>query len=418
MTARTLHCGLGLLCLSLCAEPAQAQLRNLIPGLYGGDGITLARGGGTGTGTGGGTGGGGGGGGGAGCGTVPDHRAHFTVQSAESINQLNDNIAAQVAIFPFSSISSGFSFAFNSDLGTFLKTTESLGPIFAERPRTVGKGKFNVNLSYTTFKYDKFEGKSLNNLEAPALHDADSLPPLDRRTCFELDELALNFDIDIRANILALTSTFGVTDNFDIGILIPYVNVRAKVKSHAELRISPNNPTPGEHRFGTEGPDDEASGKAWGLGDILLQAKYHWYKSDTHNLAAAVLVKTATGDKKDFLGTGDTTVRPYLIYATSFGNFSPHVNLGYKFNLKDSRKSAIEYVAGFDYGRDNYTIAVDVFGYRQRSDGIGDNIINGSLGIKWRTANDYILSANVLVPLNDSGLRSNLISTVAVERSF
>ncbi|HVF64978.1 MAG TPA: transporter [Casimicrobiaceae bacterium] len=412
-----MHYAMGLLCLTLCVGHARAELANLIPGLYGGDGITLA----TGAGSGGGTGGGGGGGGGlAGqaCGRVPDHRAHFTVQSAASINQLNRNIATQVAIFPFSSISSAFSFAYNPELGTFLRTTESLGPIYAERPRTVGKGKFNLNLSYTTFKYDKFEGESLGNLHAPALHDADSLVPTDQRTCFELDELDLSFDIDIRANILALASTYGVTDNFDIGILIPYVDVRARVKSAAVLRISPNNPTPGEHRFGPESPNDEASGRARGLGDILLQAKYHFHKSDTHNVAAAVLVKTGTGDEKDFLGTGDTTIRPYLIYATSFGNFSPHVNLGYKFNLDDSGRNAIEYVAGFDYSRENFTVAVDVFGYRQRAKGIGDNIINGSVGIKWRPANPYVVSANVLVPLNNSGLRSNLIATVALERSF
>jgi hypothetical protein len=418
MKARIFHYGFGFLCLNLCFAPAQADLVNLIPGLYGGDGITLAIGGGGGGGTGGGTGGGGGGGGGPLCGTVPDHQAHFTVESAARINQLNRNISAQVAIFPSNSISPAFSFAYDAGLGTFVTTTESLGPIYAERPRTVGKGKFNVNLSYTAFEYDKFEGANLGNLQAPALHAADSLAPPNQRTCFELDELALNFNVDIRTNILALTSTYGVTDNLDIGILIPYVDVRVRVKSRAVLQISPNNPTPGEHRFGPESPDDEASGKARGLGDILLQAKYHWHKSDTHNLAGAVLVKAATGDERNFLGTGDTTVRPYLIYATSFGNFSPHLNLGYKFNLDDSGKSAIEYVAGFDYGRGNYTVALDVFGYRQKANGIGDNIINGSLGIKWRPANEYIVFANILVPLNNSGLRSNLITTVALARSF
>ena len=401
MTARIFHYGLALL--TLYVVPARADLVNLIPGLYGGNGILLATGG---------------GGGGTTCGQVPNHQAHFAIQSAANINQLNRNISAQVGIFPFSSISSALSFAFDAGLGTFLKTTESLGPIYAERPRTVGKGKFNANLSYTTFKYDKFEGASLNNLQTSALHDPDSLSPVDRRTCFELDELALNFKIDIRADILALTSTYGVTDRLDIGILIPYIAVRVRVKSHADLLISPGNPTPGEHQFGPESPDDEASGKAHGLGDILLQAKYQWYRSDTHNLAGAVLIKTASGDENNFLGTGHTTVRPYLIYATSFGNFSPHVNLGYKFDLNDTGKSAIEYVAGFDYGRENYTVAVDVFGSRQKAHGIGDNIINGSLGIKWRPASEYVLSANALVPLNNSGLRSNIITTVALERSF
>ena len=400
-------------CLSVSSHVTATDLRDLIPGLYGGDGLTLPRGGGGGRGT-----GGGGGRGGSACGQVPNHEAHFAVESAANINQLNRNISAQVGIFPFSSISSAFSFSYDPGLGTFFKTTESLGPIFADRPRTVGKGKFNINLSYTTFKYDKFEGASLNNLTTAALHDADSLPPSDQLTCFELDQVALKFDIDIRTNILALASTWGLTDDIDIGIMIPFVDVRVDVNSRAVLQISPNNPTPGEHRFGPENPEDHKSGAARGLGDILLHAKYHWHKSDTHNVAAAMLIKTASGDEKNFLGTGDTTVRPYLVYAVSMGNFSPHLNLGYKFNLDNSGKSAIEYAAGFDYRGDSYTLALDIIGTRQKAKGYGDNIVNGSVGIKWQPDKDYVVSANVLAPLNDSGLRSNFVTTVALERSF
>jgi len=380
-------------------QAGATDLKDLIPGLYGGDGITLA----------------------PPTGPFPSHVAHFTVDSAAAINQLNNNISAQIAVFPFPSISSGLAFEFNPDLGTFLKTPESLGPIFAERPRTVGTGKFIANLSYTSFEYNKFEGASLNDLEAVALHEANILPPADEHTSFELDALDLQINLGIKAKILALAATYGVTDKLDIGALIPYVQVDMDVHSHAQLVVSPLNPFPAAHSFGSESPDDAAHGSASGLGDILLQAKYHWLKTDTHNLAAAVLVKTETGDANNFLGTGDTTIRPYFIYARSFGALTPHVNLGYKVNLETSDKNAVEYALGFDYGTEKYTVAADVIGsWLTNGGGIGDNIINGALGIKWNPsfAKNLILSANALFPLNDSGLRSDLITTVAIEYGF
>ena len=51
---------------------------------------------------------------------------------------------------------------------------------------------------------------------------------------------------------------------------------------------------------------------------------------------------------------------------------------------------------------------------------IGDNIINGALGVKWNPgfAKNLIVSANALFPLNNSGLRSDLITTVALEYGF
>lgn len=391
-------CALLLLATS-SGQVAATDLNKLIPGLYGGNGITLA----------------------PPTGPFPSHAAHFTVDAAAAINQLNSNISTQIAAFPFPSISSGLSIEYSPELGTFMKAPESFGPIFAERARTIGAGKFNVNLSYTFFEYNKFEGTSLNNLEAVALHNPAVLPPPDVRTSFELDTLHLQINLGIKAKILAFAATYGVTDRFDIGALVPYVRVDMDVHSHAQLVVSPSNPFPTAHRFGSQSPDDSASGSANGLGDILLQAKYHWLKSDTHNAAAAVLIKTNTGDANNFLGTGETTVRPYLIYSRSFDAFTPHVNVGYKFNLKTSSKDAVEYALGFDYGAERYTVAVDVLGSRYTNgNGIGDNIINGAVGLKWspQSAKNIILSANALFPLNQSGLRSNLVTMLALEYGF
>lgn len=374
-----------------------AALVDLIPGLYGGDGITMA----------------------PPSGPFPSHAAHFTVDSAAQINQLNQNISTQVATFPFSSFAGGFTFEFDPALGTFVKTTESSGPFFAERANTLGAGRFNVQASYTFFKYDTFEGTGLDSLGARALHEPDVLPPPDQRTSFELDEILLDVDVDLKVQILALSTTYGINERLDVGILLPVVKVDMRVDSRASVAVSPSNPFPTAHQFGPEAPDDSASDSATGLGDVLLRAKYQWLKGDAGNLAAALLVKTQTGDERDFLGTGDVTVRPFLAYSRSLGTLTPHVNLGYEVNLDDHRKNSVEYVVGFDYLLSKVTLAADLIGSHELDgDGVGDRIVSGAFGAKWAVLKDWVLSANALIPLNDSGLRSDLIASIGVQHAF
>ena len=377
------------------------KLNSLIPGLYNGDGITLA---------------------GVDGGPFPSHAPHFLVASADSFNELNNTISAQIGAIPFASAASGFAFRYDEDLGTFVQVAESFGPIYAERSETIGKGRFNANLSFATFRYNEFLGDDLDNLLVSTLHEAETIPPQDVRTSFELDTVDINMDMDIRINALVFAGTYGLTDRFDVGILIPFSNVDMDIDAHASVIKSPDNPIPVDvHTFegGPELPNDSASGSASGLGDIWLRAKYHWVKSEGNNLAAELLVKTKTGDEEDFLGTGETTVRPFLVYSRSFGSFTPHVNLGYEFNLDDSKKDSAEYAVGFDYGAQYMTIAVSILGSRElNGDGIADTIVNGAAGVKFNPFSNYIFTVNALVPINDDGLRSDIIATLGVERNF
>jgi len=385
----------------LAAQTSSARrLAELIPGLYGGDGITLA--------------------------TDPaaNHAAHLTVGSSASINRLNDQIANQIGVFPFSSSVSGFTFAFDPSLGTFLRTTATLGPLFAERAPTLGRGKLNVHFSYTFFKYDTFSGKSLNNFPVIAAHEPDIIGFPDTREQFELDTVRLDIDVDMRVQIFAFAATYGITDRLDVGILIPITSVDMDVKSRARIVVSPNNTLfPGVHTFmgGPESPNDAASGYALGLGDVVLRAKYALVKSDVIDISGAFLTKLATGKHKDFLGSGTTTLRPFLVVSrTLFDVLTPHLNIGYEFNLDRGHQSAVSYAVGFDVGTATWTVAGDLLGnHEPGGDGIGDHILTGSLGVKWNPWKQLLVSANAQVPLNrKSGLRSDLILTFGAEYSF
>ena len=393
-------CIVGVVVLLTTQTSSARRLATLIPGLYGGDGITLA--------------------------TDPtaNHAAHFTVDSGASINRLNEQITSQIGIFPFSSSVSGFTFAFDPSLGTFLRTTESLGPLFAERAPTLGGGKLNLHFSYTFFTYDTFAGNSLSHFPVTARHEPDVIGFPDTREQFEFDTVHIDLDIKLRVQIFAFAATYGITDRLDVGIFLPITSVDMDVKSHARVVVSPSNTLfPNVHTFvgGPESPDDAAHGHAFGLGDVVLRAKYSLLKGDVIDVSGAFLTTLATGNHQDFLGSGATTLRPFLVLSrTLFEVLTPHLNIGYEFNLDRGHQSAVQYALGFDVGTPTWTVAGDLLGsHEPAGDGIGDHILNGSLGVKWNPWKQLLVFANAQVPFNrNSGLRSDLILTFGAEYSF
>lgn len=390
------------------------DLVDLIPGLYGGDGITLAPPGinpETGE-------------------PFPSHVAHFSIQSTAAINQLNQLIASQVRPFPITPSAGGITFEFDPAQGTYRETSETLGPLVTERPQTLGKGQFSLGLAFTYFEYDEFEGKDLSNLQATALHDFFIIPPNDSPQSFENDVVAIDFDVDLRIASLALSGVYGIADRLDLSVIIPIIDVDMDVNANATVVVSELNPFPGVHRFdplqGGDKPTDSASGSATGIGDILLGAKYHWLGRDKYDVSGAVRLKLATGDEDNFLGTGTTSIQPFLIgsyriYDTPTIHANARTNLGFEVDFDDSERNEFIYTAGVDVGNPTITGVVDLIGRHELddNDGIGEDIIDVAVGLKWSPIKNLIFSGNVLLPANDQGLRSDIIGTVGVEyRNF
>jgi hypothetical protein len=366
------------------------------------------------------------------------------------IQSLNDQIASEVRPIQLTPSAGGITYRFDPEHGTYTETGSSLGPIVAERPQTLGKGKFSFGMALTYFEYNRFNGTNLDNLSVIARHDNEtspaSLTPFDTCTnvaalgcpTYELDTIKINLDVKLKFTTLALGATYGLTDKLDVGIVVPIVHSEMKVNAAASIVPSPDNvlvqrgifphkfdPNNGEcHDTITDpiaGPcTDSASADATGLGDIYLGAKYYAYAGDKVNLAGALSVKLATGDKNNFLGTGDTNVRPFLIGSARLSDLvTTHANLGYDFDLDDGSKNAITYAAGAEVGGAKLVGVADILGRHEPNGNGNSDLVNLSLGAKWSPVKDTILAANFIVPLNrDSGLRSDLISTVGVELRY
>lgn len=197
-------------------------------------------------------------------------------------------------------------------------------------------------------------------------------------------------------------------------------------------------------------------------------------------LAGEVDLRLPTGDDENLLGTGGTQTRLMLIAGMSRGSFAPHVNFGYVFSngtvssdvaevhipsidgsaaiagltqpdIDLSVPDEITYTGGFDWAATRrVTIAADVIGRTLRNvtrfevsnssfqyrtvdtgpvltdtrsqlnlKGVNNlSLVLGAVGTKLNIATNLLLTANVLFPLSNGGLRPRVTPVVGLDYAF
>jgi hypothetical protein len=356
------------------------------------------------------------------------HQPHFTASSLQGLDSLNSALASSIVTFSPSAAVGAFTF--DVERGIPLPSSEPLGPLLAERARTIGKGRLNVAATYTRVRYTEFEGTSLDDLSLEFLHeDSNNDGKLGGGIFnFELETIQANLDTTIEQDVVGLFGTYGITEKWDVGVVVPLVRVYMDVKAHADV-IHYTGPPPipplTTHQFGpNSSPQDvHSEDEATGIGDVLLRTKYNFLRDDPKlpDMAIAGWVRLPTGDEADLLGTGETSVAAIFVASKSFGRVAPHLNLGYEASTGDSSGNLVRYVVGFEASvHPKVTTAVDVLGlWKPEGNGIGDHIVDLALGIKWNPMRSFIVGGNVSLPLNkDEGLRADAIWTIGAEYTF
>jgi hypothetical protein len=284
-------------------------------------------------------------------GTTVIHEPHFLVGESlsRSARQLNVELGAQLLSFPLGSSSGGFSFTTNSMTGEVSLASETFGPAFAERAITLGKGQTNFGFAFRSTSFESFEGVSLDSGELSFIRVHNNCCPApgvpanetDFNPAFERDLLQSNLSLDISSKASVFFATFGVSDNFDLGVAIPLVTV--DLDAHVDGRIFRlGSGTATTHSFDTNGADRATfteSGSSSGLGDLSIRAKYNFHRGDTTSLAAGLDLRLPTGDEDELLGTGATRAALTFIYSGDYGRVSPHLNVGY--TLSSGQSSAV-----------------------------------------------------------------------------
>ncbi len=392
----------------------------------------------------------------------PSHAHHFIGDSSIGpLTQLNNQLAIQLSTFPLASSAGGFTYQYDPTLGTFTRASDSFGPIYTERAETNGKGKFNVGLNFSHFTFDKIDDLSLRDGDVQIVFRHQDIPPAGccLTPFYEGDVITTQTFLKIQTDITALTFSYGVADNLDIGAAIPIVRVQIQAQTNAtidRLATGANPGTAGIHVF-TNGATSETfsqSGSASGVGDIVLRAKYRIPFAGPAGAAVGVEGRLPTGEERDLLGTGTTQVKGYVVGSVHFGTFSPHFNAGYTWSSKkDVIPDEINYAAGFDWALNpRLTFVMDALGRTFRNGVVlreQDTIFqyntnpastpvqlqqttlkqlvateedstsfSGSVGFRINPVGNLLITINGLFSLNSRGLQDKFAPLVAVDYSF
>lgn len=396
----------------------------------------------------------------AGSAGFPDtqvHGEHFIPSAVGANNALlgvfTGAIGSDISNFPRSSTVASETFSFVGGVPT--PTSNSFGPIFAERAQTLGRGRFDVSMSYSSIQFDRLRGIPMSDVQLNFLHQNVDFPGCDERfgdcslygtPLLEHDVVRLDLDLRIRAKLYAFNATVGVTDWMDIGVAVPVVDLSIDGRSTATVVTADvENIT---HFFGgtVDNPiltaQTTSEGSTRGIGDVAARTKLRILNGEHTGAAILGEVRLPTGREEDFLGTGHIAARGMFIASSTLGSFGPHVNFGYMHRTGAGVSDSFQFATGFDQRFSDWaTFVVDLVGdvktqpsptfpgpvtfdppivttvRRTNVPNIRDDIIDGSIGFKFRTSGGVILWTNALVALNDGGLRDRMVGTFGLQFS-
>jgi hypothetical protein len=256
---------------------------------------------------------------------------------------LSSAIATQLAILPIISPSSGFTYKYDSEVGAFVRSTTSFGPIYAERSETVGRGKVSFGTSYQRFRFSNIDGIDLHRVPAVFSH-LENTGPGNVPLAYEADVIQTMNNISLNIDSTMLYGTVGLTDRLDASVAIPIVSVRMGVASDATI-VRVSGPTftlpgvgvfPNPHQF-TSDPNSLthsyfSNGSSAGIGDVSLRLKANVWRGRSAGLSLGIDVRTPSGNARKLLGSGATGIKPFVAVSSAGKHVAPHINLGYQWN--------------------------------------------------------------------------------------
>jgi hypothetical protein len=260
------------------------------------------------------------------------------------------------------------------------------------------------------------------------------------------------YEIDVETHQATVSATYGLTSDLDVNATVPVV----QASNRSRFRITLPLALPGACKIIPCTRVDRHS--ETGIGDVFLRTKLRLFQRPWGEGASGLVLRLPTGDAEGLTGAGTTQVTPMLygagrsFAAARFLLLRPYLNAGLAFDAEDVDRSEGRWGIGLDLGiAQSVTVGLGILGRhpfartgppgvfdvprcRQFTDascllgqpapifGLGNDrpdFYDASVGVRvnlWRDV--LIVFANALVPLNDAGLRSDVIPLVGVEGAF
>jgi hypothetical protein len=328
-------------------------------------------------------------------------------------------LLSSVATLPVSTSSSGFTYRLNPALGTVERASETFGPSFVERALTAGEGQASLGF---TLQYASFGALDGNDLRTGEL----------MTTANRFSDEAAPFDVEtLTLGITTKTATFfgnvGVSDRVDLGVAVPVVS------------LSVNGSRLNTYR-GQTLLQARASANTVGLADIAVRSKVRLTNEGPGGVSAGVEARLPTGREEDLLGAGQMAMRFMGLASAEAGPTSIHGNFTLGFGgigREVSYGGAVAVAASPRMTVIGEVLARRITGIQRitpiaaphprlrgvettRLMPVGEDQTSAFTvaGVKWNVSGTWLLHANVLMPLSDSGLTATFTPTIAMDYSF
>jgi hypothetical protein len=341
-----------------------------------------------------------------------------------------DLVGLEVSTAPIGSSAGGFTFTFDPATRAFTRAAPSFGPMFGERAITAGEGRASFGVNYIHTTYDTLDGIDVRDGSLTTVTLRAGATPLFAGTA----------QLDIATDTFVFFTNVALNRWFDAGLAVPYVKLRVD----------------GTHQIADRLASGTAS--ASGIGDVALRAKVRLYQDDQGGVALGVDLRLPTGDQEAMLGAGVTRTLVSGIWSTTVGALAPHASVGFEFwsdpfqvydplqqATVDAGQHGVAYEAGVEWAAaDRLTVNGELIGRTIRNGGrltyrdlpmggnafgitsasvasvdpAGLNRTSAAVGIKWNFAGTALLTASIVVPVNDPGLRDELTPVVGLDWGF
>ena len=195
-------------------------------------------------------------------------------------------IALEQSTMPLGTSTGAFNFIFDPQLGTFTQSTASFGPAFSSRSLTTGRNHFSAGFNYLNVSYDSYAGMNLKKGELSFVRNVQGPPQVPRDS---------KVTLDLSSNTVVAFGNFGVTDNLDVGIVVPWisVNMGGQVGLFDAAGI---DLTGGSLRI--------PQATSTGIGDVSIVGKYRVLRQAEGGIAAMLQVHLPSGDPDNFGESG------------------------------------------------------------------------------------------------------------------
>lgn len=374
----------------------------------------------------------------------------------------NSAVATQASQLPLASATAGAVVLFK---GGVPQVFNSLGPILSDRAQLVGRHKLFLGFTASQFVFRDIDGIPLANLTFGYQRSAYNGSSL-ISTIYTTENSALNMRLDQFTGV----ATFGLSNRLDLSVVVPFE------------RISISNVTSGVTNYLVDAntnllaqpyssPSSYTPGSATGVGDINFNVKTLLWTGEHAAFASNMNVRVPTGDDLNYLGSGAWGFGPSVVYSY-LSKVSPHLKVGYQWNTttelnqqqtnstvssssapiyaKQSLPGGVFYDAGADMALSKkITVAADLLGNQfANSPTLANSNLNLtvaggvvaagtsyqlatttsanstytlsdlSAGVKFNPTHGLVFSANVLIQLNNNGLKARPTPLLGLSYKF